>query len=159
LAISDPLKMIASPLRYLLFSGESALARELLRLASEQGVERAVVGLPLAEDGTETPGCARARRLARRLQAGGLQAVLWDERYSSLEAEEVLRRLGVKSRRRAGRVDPVAAAIILEDYLRSAQANKSTLRAESSGTGAGSGVEGAAEGGGDSGGGDSAGGL
>jgi putative pre-16S rRNA nuclease len=137
LAITDPLRIIASPLRWLPFAGEKPLARELLRLAAEQGVERAVVGLPLAEDGSETPGCQRARSLARRLQDGGLEAVLWDERYSSLEAEEALRRMGVK--RRGGRVDPVAAAIILEDYLRSGQAKRSTLRAESSGTGAGAG--------------------
>jgi putative Holliday junction resolvase len=137
LAITDPLRMIASPLRWLPFTGEGPLARELLRLAAEQGVEQAVVGLPLAEDGTETPGCRRARRLARRLQDGGLAAVLWDERYSSREAEEALRRMGV--RKRGGRVDPVAAAIILQDYLRSDQAKRSTLRAESSGTGAGGG--------------------
>jgi putative Holliday junction resolvase len=137
LAVTDPLRIIASPLRYLPFTGEGPLARELLRLAAEQDVERAIVGLPLAEDGAETPGCRRARRLARRLQAGGLAAVLWDERYSSREAEEALRQMGVKSR--GGRVDPVAAAIILEDYLRSDQAKRSTLRAESSGTGAGGG--------------------
>jgi putative Holliday junction resolvase len=117
LAITDPLRMIASPLSWLPFTGEGQLARELLRLAAEKGVERAVIGLPLAEDGKETPGCARARSLARRLQAGGLAAVLWDERYSSLEAEEALREMGV--RRRGGRVDPVAAAVILRDYLRS----------------------------------------
>jgi putative Holliday junction resolvase len=135
LAITDPLRMIASPLRWLPFTGERPLAQELLRLAAVQRVERVVIGLPLAEDGAETLGCRRARSLARRLQDSGLQAVLWDERYSSLEAEEALRLMGV--RRRGGRVDPVAAAIILEDYLRSDQAKRSTLRAESSGTGAG----------------------
>ena len=145
LAITDPLRIIASPLRYLPFTGEGPLARELLRLAAEQGVELAVVGLPLAEDGAETPGCRRARRLARRLQAGGLAAVLWDERYSSREAEEALRQMG--GRKRGGRVDPVAAAIILEDYLHSDQAKRSTLRAESSGTGAGSGGAGGGAGG------------
>jgi putative Holliday junction resolvase len=151
LAITDPLRMIASPLRWLPFAGERPLVQELLRLAAELGVERAVVGLPLAEDGSETPGCQRARRLARRLQGGGLAAVLWDERYSSREAEEALRRMGVRKRGEArelrrGRVDPVAAAIILEDYLRSDQANRSTLRAESSGRGAGGGPGGGAAG-------------
>jgi putative Holliday junction resolvase len=117
LAITDPLRMIASPLRWLPFAGEGALAGQLLRLCAELGVDRAVVGLPLHEDGAESPGCAPARRLARRLQDGGLETVLWDERYSSLEAEEALREMGVK--RRGGRVDPVAAAVILRDYLRS----------------------------------------
>jgi len=160
LAITDPLRIIASPLRYLPFAGEGPLARELLRLAAERGVEQAVVGLPLAEDGAETPGCRKARSLARRLQAGGLAAVLWDERYSSRDAEEALRQMGVKKRGEArlrhlrrGRVDPVAAALVLEDYLRSAQAKRSTLRAEPSETGAGGGVAGGGAAGGGSGGG------
>lgn len=124
LAVTDPLQMIASPLRYLAYQGERPLARELLRLAAELEVERAVVGLPLAEDGSETPGCRQARSLARRLQGGGLPAVLWDERYSSREAEAALREMGVKAQ--GGRVDPVAAAIVLTDYLRSLQAKRST---------------------------------
>ena len=117
LALTDPLRLIASPLRSLDFQGEGPLVQELLRLAAEQGVERVVVGLPLREDGAETEGCRRARKLARRLQSGGLAAVLWDERYSSREAQAALREMGIRAR--AGRIDPVAAALILEDYLRS----------------------------------------
>jgi putative Holliday junction resolvase len=120
LAITDPLRMIASPLTNLTFKGEAPLVRELLRLAAEKDVQRVIIGLPIREDGTEAQGCRQARSLARRLQAGGLPAVLWDERYSSREAEAVLREMGLGRRRALGRVDPVAAAIILEDYLRSA---------------------------------------
>ena len=119
LAVTDPLRMLASPLSGVPYSGEEALVRDLLRLAAEKGVDRVVVGLPLREDGTEAEGCRRARRLARRLQGAGLAAVLWDERYSSREARSALREMGVSGRRAGGRVDPLAAALILRDYLAS----------------------------------------
>ena len=119
LAVTDPLRMLASPLSYIPFTGEQALARELLRLAAEKDIERVVVGLPLREDGSESEGCRLARRLARRLQEGGLSAALWDERYSSLQARAALREMGVRSRGARGRVDPLAAAFILREYLAS----------------------------------------
>ncbi len=119
LAITDPLRMLASPLSQLSYRGERELVRELLSLAAEKEVERVVVGLPLREDGSEAEGCRRARLLARRLQESGLEAVLWDERYSSREARSALREMGVSGRKSGGRVDPVAAALILRDYLAS----------------------------------------
>jgi putative Holliday junction resolvase len=122
LALTDPLRLIASPLRSIEYSGEDRLVEGLLALIREQGVERVVVGLPIREDGSEGQGCQRARSLARRLEGRGVQIVLWDERYSSREAENALREMGLNRKRSIGRIDPVAAAIILEDYLRSVSA-------------------------------------
>jgi putative Holliday junction resolvase len=119
LAMTDPLQMIASPLRVIDFSGERRLAEQLLALIREQAVERVVVGLPIREDGSEGEGCKRSRNLARRLERGGVKVVLWDERYSSREAENALKEMGLNRKRAIGRIDPVAAAIILQDYLRS----------------------------------------
>jgi putative Holliday junction resolvase len=122
LAMTDPLRLIASPLRSIEYGGEDRLVEGLLELIGEQGVERVVVGLPIREDGSEGQGCQRARSLARRLQDQGVEVALWDERYSSREAENALREMGLNRKRSIGRVDPVAAAIILEDYLRSGSA-------------------------------------
>jgi putative Holliday junction resolvase len=119
LAITDPLQLIASPLANLTFSGEDRLVQDLLALASAKAVERVVVGLPLREDGSEGEGCRQARQLARRLESAGLEVSLWDERYSSREAQSALREMGYDRRRSLARIDPVAAAIILEDFLRS----------------------------------------
>ncbi len=119
LAISDPLKMFASPLKTIAFAGRKALVRELLQIVREQEVERVIVGLPLREDGTEGEGCLRARRLARSLQAAGVETRLWDERYTSAQAEELLREGGLDRRKAGGRIDRIAASILLEDYLRS----------------------------------------
>jgi putative Holliday junction resolvase len=117
LAITDPLRMLASPLGQISYRGEGPLVRDLLSLAAEKEVERVVVGLPLRADGSEA--CRRARRLARRLQESGLEALLWDESYSSREARSALREMGVSGRSSSGRVDRLAAALILRDYLAS----------------------------------------
>jgi putative Holliday junction resolvase len=119
LALTDPLQLIASPLRSIRFASEGKLVKDLLALIRAREVERVVVGLPIREDGTEGEGCLRARSLAGRLREAGVQVTLWDERYSSREAESSLREMGLSRKQSIGRIDQVAAAIILEDYLRS----------------------------------------
>ena len=83
--------------------------------------EAVVVGLPLTEDGEEQ----RSTRLAR--QVADAVAEAWtcpvhtqDETYSTLEAEQRLRSRGIGQRRWAELIDAEAAAVILEDWLRSA---------------------------------------
>jgi putative Holliday junction resolvase len=77
-----------------------------------------VVGLPLALDGAPHELTRRARRFARQLEGRfGLPVTLVDERLTSAEAEERLRAIG-----RGGRADkdlthPVAAQVILQDFL------------------------------------------
>jgi putative Holliday junction resolvase len=119
LALTDRLQLIASPLRSIEFTSEGKLVKDLLSLARAREVERVVIGLPIREDGTEGEGCQRARSLAARLREAGIQVTLWDERYSSREAENSLREMGFNRKQSIGRIDQVAAAIILEDYLRS----------------------------------------
>ena len=118
LAITDPLKIVASPLETVSYRSREQLVDTLADLAREQHVETVVVGLPVAPDGSEDrEACRRSRNLARALEEKGLHTVLWDERYTSLEAEEALRSAGSRPRRAPGRVDRVAAAIILREYL------------------------------------------
>jgi putative Holliday junction resolvase len=119
LAMTDPLQLIASPMHSIGFISEDRLVKDLLALIHAQGVERVVVGLPIREDGSEGEGCQRARSLAGRLREKGIQVTLWDERYSSREAENTLREMGLNRKQSIGRIDQIAAAIILEDYLRS----------------------------------------
>ncbi len=82
-----------------------------------------VVGLPYNMDGTPTRLTDAAREFAA--EAGrryALDVVTVDERLSSREAEDILRRQrasGERKRRvRAGDVDPVAACVLLEQWLR-----------------------------------------
>lgn len=80
-----------------------------------------VVGLPYNKDGSAQPLTERAERFARQLEGRyGLPVHLVDERYSSAQAEAVLRDNRREGRRRVARgdVDAAAACIILEAWLR-----------------------------------------
>lgn len=97
----------------------SILAR-IRSLAAERGPVALVVGLPLTADGREARMAVRTRQFAEMLQRElGLPVVLWDERYSSAEAQRWLR-----TRRRPAReeTDALAAQIILQSYLDSLRA-------------------------------------
>ena len=82
----------------------------------------AVVGLPYNVDGSESGMTAAARAFAAELGArSGLAVELVDERYSSLEAESMLRdaRESGARRRRVARadIDAAAACVILERWI------------------------------------------
>ena len=89
-------------------------------------VSQIVVGLPLNMDGSAGPAAHAAETFAARLREScGLPVDLFDERLTSFEAEERLRELsGRHSRdkgRDKGRIDAVAAGVILEGWLRRRQ--------------------------------------
>ena len=120
LALTDSRRIIASPFQTIPLDTEPSLVRRLLALCADQRVTTVVVGLPLSADGSEGPGCARARRIAEALQRGGIAVRLQDESWSSREAEDILRQTGKTRRTSREKVDAIAASLILSDYLREA---------------------------------------
>ena len=89
-------------------------------------VSQVIVGLPLNMDGSAGAAARAAETFAARLrEVCGLAVDLFDERLTSFEAEERLRELsGTHSRdkgRDKGRIDAVAAGVILESWLRRRQ--------------------------------------
>ena len=92
LAMTDPLRLIASPYKTLPFRSDKQLIAIVLAIAEANAVETVVIGLPLHEDSTESEGSARSRSFAAKLNRNGIDTVLWDERYTSRDAEESLRR-------------------------------------------------------------------
>lgn len=87
-----------------------------------------IAGLPYNTDGSESPMTARARKFAAQLEARyGMQVVLADERYTSAEAESILkhqRQSGARNKRiKKEDVDSLAAALIAESWMR-AQRNR-----------------------------------
>lgn len=117
LALSDPMRMIASPLKTVAFLGETRLLEDVLSLAAEQSVDLVLVGLPVREDGREGEGCLRSRRFVRRLQEAGVAAEPWDESWTSRDAEAALRSAGRIRRQSVESVDRMAASLLLRDYL------------------------------------------
>jgi putative Holliday junction resolvase len=117
LAMTDPLRMIASPYKTLAYRSDKQLIAEVLAIAGANAVETVVIGLPLHEDSTESEGSIRSRSFAAKLTRKGIDTVLWDERYTSRDAEESLKRCGLDRRKALAKIDSIAASYILEDYL------------------------------------------
>jgi putative Holliday junction resolvase len=118
LALTDPLGMIASPLDTVPFHSMSSLVDRVAALCKEKAVDRVVVGLPMREDGSEGAGCRNARYFSSVLESRGITCVLWDESWSSRDAESVVKAYGKTRKTAKEKVDAIAAALFLRDYLR-----------------------------------------
>ncbi len=121
LAISDPLKIIASPLSIIPFTTMDNLVSILMACVEENKAEKVIIGLPIREDGTEGAGCVASKQLEQKLRDKGADTVLWDERYSSKIAGYYLRECGIKSRDTKDKLDSLSACILLESYLKSTE--------------------------------------
>ena len=118
LAVSDPARRMAFPLRTIARRSVAKDADELARVCTSQAITQLVVGLPLTLEGEEARSARLARQVAEALVARtGLPQAFVDERYSTLEAERRLRDAGAPADRRKEVIDQYAAVVILEDWL------------------------------------------
>lgn len=121
LALSDPTGTIASPLTTLTYRARKRPPlRDLERIAREHGAEAIVIGLPLTLAGEESERCGDVRRAGETLAGRlGVPVDYIDERLTSVRAKRVIHSLDLpkSERERKGRVDAVAAALILQGWL------------------------------------------
>ncbi|GIX04029.1 MAG: hypothetical protein KatS3mg113_1035 [Planctomycetaceae bacterium] len=125
IAVSDADQRVAMPLTTLNVITPQHCAQQVKRLVADYGPVGWVVGLPLRVDGQEGTQAARARAWAAWLQqTTRLPVILWDERYSTSEAAVRVMSYGGLPDKKSGRLDTLAAQVILESYLthRSARA-------------------------------------
>lgn len=117
-ALSDQMCMLAHGRGAIeRISDEKAISR-IIEIVSEEKVERIVVGFPLNMDGTEGPRAVDSRKFVEKLMSlAGVDVILWDERLSTKEAEDVLIQADVGRKKRRKVVDKMAAQLILQGYL------------------------------------------
>ena len=120
IALSDPLRMLASGLETLRWDGKDLtwVLERLDELIAEHAVQELVVGVPTRTDGkaggsSELGADAFADQLAERT---GLNVRRVDERFTTVIADRHLRQAGSKKKKRDV-IDQVAAEVILQDYL------------------------------------------
>ena len=117
-ARTDELGFAAHPVGVFTRGTLEADLQHVVGLIAEHEASRVVVGLPLRMDGTDSPQTAKVRAFAEALGAAvPVPVELADERLTTVQAEEMLRQAGVKSRKRRKRVDAMAAQVILQDWL------------------------------------------
>ena len=116
-ARSDPTGFLATPLETVR-RGKSDLAR-LARLVRDEEAMEVVVGLPRSLSGREGPAAAKVREFAGALarHVAPVPIRLFDERLTTVSAENVLREQGRKGKKRRAVVDQTAAVLILQQAL------------------------------------------
>lgn len=117
-AIGEHLLASANPLTTI--DNESNEVRfELIgKLIKEWQPKLLIVGLPLSLDGSETSVTQLCKKFARRLNGRfNIPVILIDERYSSVEASDLLNQTGIKGRAQKVMLDQVAAQTILQSYF------------------------------------------
>ncbi|MDZ7821392.1 MAG: Holliday junction resolvase RuvX [Candidatus Marinimicrobia bacterium] len=117
-AVSDPLGIIASPLDTLEIRSDAEGVRRIAALCREYGAGTLLMGYPLGNSGNKTEQTRLVDRVIVELKAViDIPVVTWDERYTSIQAQDILRSKGISARDPKGKVDEMAARIILQEYL------------------------------------------
>jgi putative Holliday junction resolvase len=111
---------IAGPYETYVRRSESLDAEYFRRLATEERLDRFVVGVPVHTSGHESQKSLEARAFGDWLhKSTGVPVEYFDERYTSAEAEALLLDAGLSKKRRKERLDQLAAQIMLTAYLES----------------------------------------
>ncbi|MBR1985657.1 MAG: Holliday junction resolvase RuvX [Mogibacterium sp.] len=124
-AVSDPLGVIATGVTTIERVGIRKDTGKVIDYIKEYGCETVVIGLPLSLDGEDSVQTQKVRdfrtMLENKLRSSGPLSkvkVEWqDERYSTVEAEEVLIEANMSREDRKKIIDRQAAIVILQRYL------------------------------------------
>jgi len=117
-ALSDPGRKMAFPLEVYERCGPARDARHYRDLVEEKDVDRIVIGLPVHTSGREGELAALTRIFGNWLGAvTGRSVIFFDERYTTVEAEQRLMDAGLKRRKRKLMRDKLAAQIMLQSYI------------------------------------------
>ena len=120
-AVSDPLGITAQGVEIIRRESEDKLRRTLARietLAKEYQVEKFVLGYPKHMDNTIGDRAQKSEAFKEKLERRtGLPVILWDERLTTVAADNALDEAGLSREKKKEYVDMIAASLILQGYL------------------------------------------
>lgn len=118
LALSDLLRMIATPYKTIERGKFSKDAAELLAIIKEHDIGALVLGYPINMDGSEGPRCQSVRQFAKNMaEKTPIPMLLADERMSTMAVTRTMLDADLSRARRAELVDKMAASYILQGVL------------------------------------------
>jgi len=117
-AVSDELKMIATPLEYIPASPFTHFLARLKEILREKEVDLIIVGMPRNMNGSYGPAALKVQEFVGVLRETILTPIkTLDERLTTTQAQKFLIQGNVRRDKRKEKVDKTAAAIILQSYL------------------------------------------
>jgi putative Holliday junction resolvase len=119
LSLSDPLGIIAQPMQAL--KNDAELYLQLHQLSIREHVNLIVVGMPFNLKGQIAQKAEEVQKFIELLKEQlGIEIVTWDERFTTALAHQTMLAMGTKKKerqKRDGRIDSMAAAIMLQGFL------------------------------------------
>ena len=117
IAISDPLQIIASPLKVINCIRETNF-NEIKNITDSYNIDTIAVGLPLTLKGTHSKQTEKTIKFIENLKKNiNVSIKTVDERMTSKEAEKILIQKGVKTGHNKSQIDLYCCVIILQEYL------------------------------------------
>ena len=120
-AVSDALGLTAQGVEIIRRKSPGKLRQTLARieeLASSYGVEKIILGYPKNMNNTEGERCEQTKEFQAMLERRtGIAVELWDERLTTVAADNIMKESGIRRENRKAYVDEVAAMLILQSYL------------------------------------------
>src|SRR6266567_1007986 len=117
-AVSDEMKLIATPLEFIPAHPFAAFLVRLKELIREKEVDLLLIGMPRNMDGSYGPAALKVQEFVGVLkEAIAVPIKTWDERLTSAQANRFLIAADVRRSKRKEKVDQTAAAILLQSYL------------------------------------------
>jgi putative Holliday junction resolvase len=127
LSISDPLYLIAQPIEAV--KNDANLFTQLKTLSVRENIKLIVVGMPLNLKGQHAQKADEVQKFIERLtEELGIEVITWDERFTTTIAQQTMLAMGTKRKERQkkdGRIDSMAAALILQGYMDSTKHSRS----------------------------------
>lgn len=116
-ALSDPLYLIAqahTTIKRTTLSVDLAAVEELI---SAFTIQEIIIGLPKHMNNQMSDSARRAKSFGAELIKKGYAVFYQDERLSTVQANTVLKKTGVRREKRKTVVDAIAATFILQQWL------------------------------------------
>ncbi|MCQ2520024.1 MAG: Holliday junction resolvase RuvX [Lachnospiraceae bacterium] len=128
-ALSDPLLITAQGFEIIRRKEENKLRQTLARIEEiiqEYDVTEIVLGLPKNMNDSEGTRAELSREFKEKLERRtGLPVTMWDERLTTVEADNIMMEAGIRRENRKEYVDMIAAQLILEGYMEYGRNKKS----------------------------------
>lgn len=119
-AVCDPMHIVASPEalieRKSTKGGDKMALDEIEKICEKYNTNTILIGVPYNMDGTQGAQAKNCIDFIKPLD-GKYKILYHDERLTSFEAEEILKKEGKKYTKNKGLVDIKSACLILQDYI------------------------------------------
>ena len=131
-ALSDELLMTSQPVEIIRRDRAGKIRKTLSRIeeiCGQQDVRLIVLGLPLNMDDSAGERVLNTMAFREQLERRtGLPIVMSDERLTTVEAYEIMDKMGISREDRGRYVDMIAASIILQEYMENHREELSRLK-------------------------------